>query len=304
MPASYSAEEIIELTQGRIAQGMVPEDAGAVTTDTRVPLESTWFVALVGKNFDGHDFIGDAFCAGALGCIVEDRGSYPIAATSFPLIAVDDTEEALGALAKNWRKRTLKKLALVTASSLSEPSPVAQALAQRTLRQQVLREQAASDPAASGAAVDSEDFEPDEAYVDWRKNVSEILCGFLGLADDLRYVVADFAPSPLDRAAWLVEILKPDLVIITGDGYQYDRLSGAHHLPAQVLRSIVGAVARLAPIKAVDNDHGAVKPVIKAHAPQVVCTDAELAQSLGVKFVTGVDDIVVAQVLGLTATIP
>ncbi|MBK9771409.1 MAG: hypothetical protein IPP57_11375 [Candidatus Obscuribacter sp.] len=299
MPASYSAEEIIELTQGRMAQGMVPDDAGAVTTDTRVPLESTWFVALVGKNFDGHDFIGDAFCAGALGCIVEDRGSYPIAATSFPLIAVDDTEEALGALAKNWRKRTLKKLALVTASSLSEPSPVAQALAQRTLRQHT-----ASHPATGGAAVDSEDFEPDEAYVDWRKNVSEILCGFLGLDDDLRYVVADFAPSPLDKAAWLVEILKPDLVIITGDGYQYDRLSGSHHLPAEVLRSIVGAVARLAPIKALDNDHGAVKPVIKAHAPQVVCTDAELAQSLGVKHVTGVDDIAVAQALGLTPTMP
>lgn len=296
MPASYSAEEIIELTQGRMAQGMVPDDAGAVATDTRRPLESTWFVALVGKNFDGHDFIGDAFCAGALGCIVEDRGSYPIAATSFPLIAVDDTEVALGALVKNWRKRTLKKIALVTSSSLAEPSPVAQALAQRTLRHTV------ATGIVNDVAADSEDFEPDEAYVDWRKNVSEILCGFLGLADDLRYVVADFAPVPLDKAAWLVEILRPDLVVITADGYQYDRLSGSHHLPSEVLRAIVGAVAGLTPIKALDSDHGAVRPVVKAHAPQVVCTDQELAQSLGVKYVAGIDDSAVAQALGLATT--
>jgi UDP-N-acetylmuramoyl-tripeptide--D-alanyl-D-alanine ligase len=75
--------------------------------------EGQWFLALPGQQFDGHDFLGEAFSCGAIGCIVEERSSYPIAATSFPLLAVPDTEEALKKLARNWRKRLNPRIALV-----------------------------------------------------------------------------------------------------------------------------------------------------------------------------------------------
>jgi UDP-N-acetylmuramyl pentapeptide synthase len=58
LAAVYSAEEIIELTGARVAVGMVPDEVGEIATDTRSDLTGSWFVALVGKTFDGHDFIG------------------------------------------------------------------------------------------------------------------------------------------------------------------------------------------------------------------------------------------------------
>jgi UDP-N-acetylmuramoyl-tripeptide--D-alanyl-D-alanine ligase len=105
MDAVYTAEEIIELTQGRLAAGLVPDDAGPICSDTRTIEEGEWFIALPGRNFDGHDFLGIAFAGGALGCIVEERPSYPITNPNFPVIAVDSTFAAFHKLARNWRKR-------------------------------------------------------------------------------------------------------------------------------------------------------------------------------------------------------
>jgi UDP-N-acetylmuramoyl-tripeptide--D-alanyl-D-alanine ligase len=96
----FTAEEIMELTQGRLASGLMPDEAGTICTDTRIIEEGQWFIALCGQVYDGHDFLGDAFAGGAIGCIVQVRPSYPIANKSFPLIAVDDTELALERLAR------------------------------------------------------------------------------------------------------------------------------------------------------------------------------------------------------------
>lgn len=99
-----SAENLIELTGGRLAQGMMPDGEGSISSDTRTMREGDWFIALHGKHYDGHDFIGDAFSRGAIGCIVEERTNYPIASTSFPLIAVGDTLDALVVLAQHHRE--------------------------------------------------------------------------------------------------------------------------------------------------------------------------------------------------------
>lgn len=114
MDAEYTAEEIMELTHGRLASGIMPEDAGAICSDTRILEEGEWFIALNGRKFDGQDFLGDAFAGGALGCIVEERPSYAIANQTFPLIAVSDAYSAYHSLARNWRKRISSKLVLVT----------------------------------------------------------------------------------------------------------------------------------------------------------------------------------------------
>jgi hypothetical protein len=113
MGAVFTAEEIMDITEARIAVGMMHEDLGEICTDTRHLKEGQWFIALPGQQFDGHDFLGEAFSCGAIGCIVEERTSYPIASTSFPLLAVPDTEEALKKLARNWRKRLNPRIAMV-----------------------------------------------------------------------------------------------------------------------------------------------------------------------------------------------
>src|SRR5262245_1829145 len=101
MPSFLSADDIIEIAGGRLAQGMVPEESGPLAVDTRENLEGAWFVALTGEKYDGHDFLGEAFNGGAIGCIVEERHNYPLPSTNFPLIAVADTLVALRDLARN-----------------------------------------------------------------------------------------------------------------------------------------------------------------------------------------------------------
>ncbi len=117
MPAEFSADEIIEITHGRLAQGMLPDGVGAISTDTRHLAEDQWYLALSGEKFDGHDFLGEAFASGAVGAIVAERASYAIAASSFPLIAVPDTLNAYQELATNWRKRINPKVVGITGSS-------------------------------------------------------------------------------------------------------------------------------------------------------------------------------------------
>jgi len=73
-----------------------------VTTDSRSIARDDLFIALKGERFDGHDFVSRALAAGAAAAIVaNDR----VAELSGNLIAVADTQKALGALAQHWRSR-------------------------------------------------------------------------------------------------------------------------------------------------------------------------------------------------------
>jgi UDP-N-acetylmuramoyl-tripeptide--D-alanyl-D-alanine ligase len=117
MPAEFSAEEIIDICGGRLAQGMMPDGVGIVCTDTRQLGEGQWYLALSGEKFDGHDFLGDAFARGAVGAIVAERPQHAIGSNSFPLIAVEDTLMAFHALARNWRRRINPKVVAITGSS-------------------------------------------------------------------------------------------------------------------------------------------------------------------------------------------
>ncbi len=71
---------------------------GAVSTDSRSLNAGDLFVALVGPNFDGHDFVAPAAERGAVAAVVSRR-----LATSLPQIVVDDTLSALQRAAESWR---------------------------------------------------------------------------------------------------------------------------------------------------------------------------------------------------------
>jgi UDP-N-acetylmuramoyl-tripeptide--D-alanyl-D-alanine ligase len=73
-----------------------------VSTDTRSVRRGELFVALRGEHFDGHAFLGVAAQAGAAGAIVDKAAKPPF---PLPVLVVDDTKAALGALAKHWRSR-------------------------------------------------------------------------------------------------------------------------------------------------------------------------------------------------------
>jgi UDP-N-acetylmuramoyl-tripeptide--D-alanyl-D-alanine ligase len=71
-----------------------------VSTDTRTLKPGVLFVALRGENFDGHDFVSNAFEAGAVGAFVDHDSA---AAGQEGAIVVQDTLVALQRLAHWWR---------------------------------------------------------------------------------------------------------------------------------------------------------------------------------------------------------
>lgn len=85
-----------------------------VSTDSRSVGEGELYVALVGENFDGHDFVAEALARGAAGAVV----SRPVAGEGEArLYPVPDTLEALGALAAHRRRSMPVPVVAITGSS-------------------------------------------------------------------------------------------------------------------------------------------------------------------------------------------
>jgi len=73
-----------------------------VSTDSRRLPQGALFVALRGERFDAHDLLAAARDAGAAAVVVEDAER--AVGLGLPVLVVRDTREALGALARGWRR--------------------------------------------------------------------------------------------------------------------------------------------------------------------------------------------------------
>jgi UDP-N-acetylmuramoyl-tripeptide--D-alanyl-D-alanine ligase len=89
----------------------------SVSTDTRALPPQALFVALKGERYDGHDFLPLAAGKQAAGAMVGETGSRTRDPGSLPLLVVDDTRLALGALAAHWRSRFSLPLVALTGSN-------------------------------------------------------------------------------------------------------------------------------------------------------------------------------------------
>ena len=84
-----------------------------VTTDTRNIPENSIFIALKGENFDGNNFVADAFEKGALACIADKKANVT---PHKNLILVEDTGKALLNLANLYRSIFSTKIVAITGS--------------------------------------------------------------------------------------------------------------------------------------------------------------------------------------------
>jgi UDP-N-acetylmuramoyl-tripeptide--D-alanyl-D-alanine ligase len=85
---------------------------GAVSTDSRTIGPGELFVALVGPNFDGHEFVGAAAARGAAGAVVSRRVD-----VALPQIVVPDTLRALQDAARAWREQFEFPIVVVAGSN-------------------------------------------------------------------------------------------------------------------------------------------------------------------------------------------
>lgn len=85
----------------------------AVCTDSRRVEAGQLFIALVGPNFDGHDYLAEVAAKGAVAALVQRE----VAGVALPQLVVADTRIALGQLGALNRAAFNKPLAAVTGSS-------------------------------------------------------------------------------------------------------------------------------------------------------------------------------------------
>jgi UDP-N-acetylmuramoyl-tripeptide--D-alanyl-D-alanine ligase len=228
MTAQFNAEEILEIAGGRLAAGLVCDAYGAIETDTRTLKAGDWYLALVGERFDGHDFLGDAFAAGASGAIVAERPGYAIGNPQFPLIAVEDTLAAYHALARNWRRRIRPFVVAVTGSSGKTTT----------------KEMCA---AAFNLAFRIHKSRKNE------NNEIGVAKSILTMPDDCQVLILEMAMRGLGQIDQLARFALPDLGIITNAGTAHLELLGTveniarakcellAHLPEQRGAAIIGA---------------------------------------------------------------
>jgi UDP-N-acetylmuramoyl-tripeptide--D-alanyl-D-alanine ligase len=115
--ARFSLSEITQTTSGTCALGAPDLAVEGVTTDSRSDVSGKLFVALRGDRFDGHRFAADAVRAGARVLLVQ-KGALPGGVgAEVPVVEVEDTLSALGALARMHRRRWGGPLVAVAGSA-------------------------------------------------------------------------------------------------------------------------------------------------------------------------------------------
>ncbi len=118
MSVPFLTRDIVEWTGGELLQGEEAARFDGVSTDSRSVGPDQLFVAIRGPNHDGHSFLDTALAAGAAGLLVERGRELPAATRpGLPAVAVDDTTEALGALAAGHRRGFEGPVVAITGSN-------------------------------------------------------------------------------------------------------------------------------------------------------------------------------------------
>lgn len=105
--------QIAEATGGIILHGSGDITVESISIDSRKMDANTLFIALKGENFDGHDYIRNAFDAGASAALVSQKIEL---ADGRGVVLVDDTLIALGRLSKYYKEQFKIKTVAVTGS--------------------------------------------------------------------------------------------------------------------------------------------------------------------------------------------
>ncbi|MDH3714226.1 MAG: UDP-N-acetylmuramoyl-tripeptide--D-alanyl-D-alanine ligase [Gammaproteobacteria bacterium] len=155
-----------------------------VSTDSRQTRDGELFFALDGPNFDGHTYVRAALTAGAPAAVVDRELAVR------PLLLTDDTRMALGKLAVRWRTRCAPRVVAVTGSN----------------GKTTVKEMLASILAAAG---------PTLATSGNLNNDVGLPLTLLQLAPSHRYAVTELGANHRGEIAYLTQLAKPDVAVIT-----------------------------------------------------------------------------------------
>ena len=111
-------QEIVKATKGALLKEADVKEIKAVSTDTRKIEEGTMFIALKGENFNGNNYVLEAFNKGANIAIVDEvKCDLNELKEDVALIKVQNTGRALMDLAKFYREKLGLKVVGITGSA-------------------------------------------------------------------------------------------------------------------------------------------------------------------------------------------
>ena len=103
----------LALTGKPCSSPAVDKEITGVCTDSRALAPNNLFFCLKGERFDAHDFVLQVAQAGATAIVAQRE----LPGLECPVIVVDDTQIALGKLARFWRDKAAAKVLAVTGTA-------------------------------------------------------------------------------------------------------------------------------------------------------------------------------------------
>jgi murE/murF fusion protein len=187
------------------AGGFARDDSDGVATrvviDSRIVAPGDLFVAIVGEHHDGHKFVAQAIRAGAVGAVVNGSTALTLPGAA-SAIFVEDTRIALGAIAREHRRRWSGKLVAVTGS------------AGKTTTKDLIRAALAAAGATHAAAGSL-------------NNETGLPLAVLGLRAFHAYGVVEMGMRGLGQIEYLTKIAEPDVAVVVNAGIAHIELLGS-----------------------------------------------------------------------------
>ncbi len=156
-----------------------------VYTDTRQWMDGGLFLALVGDNFDAHDYVKQAEKMGAIALVVHREVE-----TTLPFLLVKDTQDALGEIAK-WHLNNVKPKVIAITGSNGKTTT-------KNMLKNILQLKA-----------------PTLATKGNLNNHFGVPMTLLELEEKHQYAVIEMGANHLGEIAHLCEIASPDIAVVT-----------------------------------------------------------------------------------------
>jgi len=193
------------------------EQVLGVTTDSRTVQPGDLFFALRGERTDGHQYLQEVFAKGAIAAVVE---YLPIGAEGLPLLRVPSTLQALGMLARHYRM-TMPDLIVIGITGSTGKT---------TTRAMVAAALEAGFPHAVHSSPGN-----------FNTEIGVPLTIF-GLEPSHRALVQEMAMRGRGQIAYLADIARPQIGVITQIGWSHIEMLGSRQAIAEAKSELLKAL--------------------------------------------------------------